>query len=314
LHANATVDATLAISSSRGDKVMMSMCVRVLRKQLCVAMASAMLTLMMLTVPTVARAQTAAAPADPNPGALTFTGGLDVPSKYIFRGIVQEADSKLTLFPYGDLGIAVYSGSGALKSATVNFGVWNALLTGSSGLDGPQNKLHYEEDFYATFGLGFDHGISLATTYTAYTSPNGMFPTVQELGFKVAKTHWLNPYGIIAFELDGQADAGANKGTYLELGVGPSWPLAGGKATIGVPVKLGLSLNDYYEGIDGDSKFGYIDVGGLLTLPLGSATSKFGAWNLHGGVDIYGFGDTTKAFNAGDGSKVVVSFGIGVVY
>jgi hypothetical protein len=293
---------------------MMSMCVRVLRTQLCVAMASAMLTLMMVMLAAVASAQTPAAPADPNPGALTFTGGLDVPSKYIFRGIVQEADSKLTLFPYGDLGIAVYSGSGALKSATVNFGVWNALLTGSSGLDGTSDKLHYEEDFYATLGLGFDHGITFGTTYTAYTSPNGMFPTVQELGFKVSKTHWLNPYGILAFELDGQADAGANKGTYLELGVGPSWPLAGGKATIAVPVKLGMSLNDYYEGIDGDTTFGYLDVGGLLTLPLGSPTSRFGAWNLHGGVDVYAFGDTTKAFNAGDGSKVVVSFGIGVVY
>ncbi len=291
---------------------MMSMCVCVLRKQLCVAMASAMLILM---VATVASAQTPApAPPDPNPGALTFTGGLDVPSKYIFRGIVQEADSKLTLFPYGDIGIAAYSGSGALKSATVNFGVWNALLTGSSGLDGPTNKLHYEEDFYATLGLGFDHGITFGTTYTAYTSPNGVFPTVQELGFKVSKTHWLNPYGIIAFELDGQADAGANKGTYLELGVGPSWPLAGGKATIAVPVKAGFSLKDYYESFDGDHKFGYLDVGGLVTLPLGSSTSRFGAWNLHGGVDVYAFGDTTKAFNAGDGGKVVVSFGIGVVY
>ena len=37
--------------------------------------------------------------AIPNPGALTFTGYLDVPSVYVFRGIVQEADPKLTLFP-----------------------------------------------------------------------------------------------------------------------------------------------------------------------------------------------------------------------
>ena len=124
-------------------------------------------------------------PADPNTGALTFTGGLDVPTKYVFRGIVQEADSKLTLFPYGDLGIAFYSGEGAIKTASVNFGVWNALLTGSSGLDGPEDKLHYEEDFYATLNLGFGGGFSLGTTYTAYTSPNGMFGTVQELMFKV---------------------------------------------------------------------------------------------------------------------------------
>ena len=98
-------------------------------------------------------------PPDPNTGALTFTGGLDVPTKYVFRGIVQEADSKLTLFPYGDLGIAFYSGEGAIKSASVNFGVWNALLTGSSGLDGDTDKLHYEEDFYATLNLGFARGL-----------------------------------------------------------------------------------------------------------------------------------------------------------
>ena len=84
-----------------------------------------------------ASAQTPApAAANPNTGALTFTGGLDVPTKYMFRGLSQEADSKLTLFPYGDLGIAFYSGEGAIKTASVNFGVWNALLTGSSGLDG----------------------------------------------------------------------------------------------------------------------------------------------------------------------------------
>jgi hypothetical protein len=272
--------------------------------------------LVLLLLPASARAQTpaAAAPPDPNPGALTFTGGIDFPSKYVFRGIVQETDSGLTMFPYGDLGIAFYSGDGGLKSASVNFGVWNALMTGTSGLDSDAEKLHYEEDFYATLGLGFDHGISLATTWTAYTSPNGLFGTVQELAFKVSKAHMLAPYGLIAFELDGQADGGSNEGTYLELGVGPSWSLGGGKATLAVPVKLGLSLNDYYEGVDGDETFGFFDVGALFTVPLGSPTSKYGAWNFHAGVDVFAFGDRNKALNNGDTGKAVVSFGIGVVY
>src|SRR5262245_36274068 len=68
-----------------------------------------------------AAAQTPAPPAeptsDPNTGAWTATGTFDVPSKYVFRGIVQEADSKLTLFPAADLGIAFYSGEGGIKSA-----------------------------------------------------------------------------------------------------------------------------------------------------------------------------------------------------
>ncbi len=286
--------------------------IRVSERSTRLALAGALLLFLMSSA---ARAQTpAAAPPDPNTGALTFTGGLDVPTKYVFRGLVQESDSKLTLFPYGDLGIAFYSGEGAVKTASVNFGVWNALLTGSSGLDGDTDKLHYEEDFYATLNLGFGGGFSLGTTYTAYTSPNGMFGTVQELMFKVSKSHMLAPYGTLAFELDGQADGGSNEGIYLELGVAPSWPLAGGKVTFAVPVKFGFSLKDYYELGDEDHKFGYFQAGGLFTIPFTSATSKFGAWNFHGGVDVYAFGDTPKAFNNDDSGKVVASFGIGVVY
>jgi hypothetical protein len=267
-------------------------------------------------IPGTAGAQTPAAPAPPKPngGALTFTGLFDVPSKYVFRGLSQEADSKLTMFPAGDLGISFYSGEGAVKSASVNFGVWNALLTGSSGLDGPNDRLHYEEDFYSTLTLGFAKGFALGTTYTAYTSPNDGFSTVQEISFKVSKSHMLAPYGIVAFELDGQADGGTSKGTYLELGVGPSWPLAGGKATIAVPVKFGFSLNDYYELNGDDHKFGYFDVGGLFTVPFSTAESKFGAWNVHAGVEVYAFGDTPKAFNNGDTGKVVATFGVGVTY
>ena len=270
---------------------------------------------------TAARAQG----ADPNPGALTFTGGLDVPSVYFFRGIRQEADPKLTLFPYGDIGIALSAGDGGLKSSSINFGVWNSLHTGSSGLDGANERLHYEEDFYATLNLGFGGGVSLGTTFTAYTSPALMFNTVKELSFKVSKAHMLAPYGLIAFELgDNQADGGhffdGKKGSYLELGVAPSWPL-GSRASLAVPVKLGVSLAHYYENADGsgDSKFGFFDVGGLVTVPLAGIPAQFGAWNIHGGADVLVFGDTTEALNVNaDGdtkkSQVIALIGIGVSY
>jgi hypothetical protein len=273
----------------------------------------------------VGAAGTAFAQTDPNPGALTFTGGLDFPTLYFFRGIRQETDQKLTMWPYGDLGIALYSGDGGLKSASVNVGVWNSLHTGSSGTDGVSGKLHYEEDFYATLGLGFGGGITLGTTYMALTSPNNMFATVKELQFKVSKAHWLNPYGFLAFELsdDGQADGGhtfgGSKGTYLELGVGPSWPLGDGIATLAVPVKIGLSLSDYYERIDeagnvANDGFGFFDIGGLVTFPLKGIPSSFGSWNFHAGLDLLMFGDTTKAANLGDGSEFVFLAGIGLTY
>src|SRR3954469_18665757 len=223
---------------------------------------------LLLAAPAAAQTAPAAGstpPPDPNPGSLTFTGNVDVlaGTPYIFRGIVQEADPKLTLWPAGDIGIALYSGKGGLKSASVNFGVWNSLQTGSSGLDSASGKLHYEEDFYMALGLGFSKA-TFTTTYTAYTSPNAGFGTVHELSFKVASPTKLAPYGLLAQELgDVGADGGSNKGTYGELRIGPTWPPAHGKATIAIPVKIGLSAHNYYE-LDGeDNAFGFFDVGAL---------------------------------------------------
>jgi hypothetical protein len=255
--------------------------------------------------------------ADPNPGNLTVTGGLDFPTEYMFRGILQEADPKLTMWPFVDLGYTLFSGDGGVKSVGVNVGLWNSLHTGSSGSDGPFDKLWYEEDFYTTLTLGFGGGMSLATTYTAYTSPNTMFRNVKEVSFKVSVAQRFAPYGLIAFELGDTDSAGADggdPGTYLELGVGPSWPLAGGKATVAIPVKLGMSLGDYYQGPDGDSTFGFFDIGALLTIPLGGQPSSFGSWNFHAGVDFFVLGDTTKFFNEDNGNKIVGLVGFGLSY
>jgi hypothetical protein len=280
------------------------------------ALASAMIVLL---ASASVRAQ--AATSDPNRGALTFTGGLDLPTVYFFRGIRQEVTPSITLWPYGDIGLALFSGSGGMKSVGVNFGVWNSLQTGSSGLKGPTARLHYQEDFYTTLALGFGGGVGLATTFTARTSPNGMFNTIREMSVKLTKAHMGNPYGLVAFELSdtGQADGGSKKGTYLELGAGPTWALRRDGPSLAIPVKVGLSLKNYYESGTVDSTFGFFDVGGLLAVPIRIVPGRFGSWNVHGGADVLVFGATTKLLNvnaAGEvkKSQVVGLIGIGLRY
>ncbi len=275
-------------------------------------------------------AQTPAAPADPNPGKMTLTGSFDAVSTYMFRGIRQHSTG-IALWPVADLGLAVYSGDGSLRNAGVNVGSWNSLHTGDTGLDGPTGKLWYESDFYTTLTLGFGGGTSIATTYTAYTSPNNAYTTVKEIASKLAVDDSgylgkaaLKPYGLVAFEFDtapgiGQADGGSKAGRYLELGVAPGygWP----RASVAIPVKVGISLADYYELNTGtastpvfvDHRFGYVSLAAVVTVPLGGTTS-FGAWNLHGGVEYQALGATTKAFNGGDASRVLGSVGIGFTY
>jgi hypothetical protein len=274
---------------------------------------SVLIVLVSVATASPARAQGS---ADPNPGSLTLTGGFDFANAYFFRGIFQD-DTGVVMWPYGELGFALHSGDGLLKSVSVNVGTWNSLHTGDAGSNGPSGKLWYESDFYtgASFGFG---STTVGVTYTAYSSPNQLFGTVKELSFKVAVDDSgllgaaaVKPYALLAQELDGQADGGANEGTYLELGIGPGFSLS--KMSVTVPVKVGLSLSDYYEGIAGDDTFGFVSVAGVVTVPLTSAPTQFGSWNVHGGVEFLMLGDRNEAV-FGDSSHVIGSIGIGLSY
>ena len=199
------------------------------------------------------------ASAQSNAGALTLTGIVDLPSSYVFRGLIQESDPRITVLPAVELGIHV-------GDAVVSLGTWHGLLAGSSGLDGPTGRLHYEERFSAGVTLPVGAGLTAGTTWTAYTSPNVLFDTRQELLLRVARRGWLNPYGVAAFELKGAAD-GIDDGTgsYLEVGGGPRLPLGAFNGSVTVPVKVGISLQNYYQGFSGDTRFGFLDVGAHVT-------------------------------------------------
>lgn len=277
---------------------------------------------------------------DPNPGNLTLIGNVDFTNAYMFRGIRQD-DTRVIVQPSAELDIALRSADSGLKSTSLNFGTWNSLHTGDtglrssiSGLGCACDKLWYESDFYTTLAFGFTGG-SLGVTYTAYTSPSAGFNNVKEIMFKfggddsaVLGKAALHPWVIAAFEFDAenghQADGGSKAGKYLELGVSPGYSAA--KASVTVPVKVGLSIGDYYELNEGtaarpdfvDHKFGYLSIAGIATVPIGG-TSAYGAWNVHAGVEYQRLGDTTKAINVDDdgepqANKVIVSAGIGFTY
>jgi hypothetical protein len=264
------------------------------------------------------------ASTDPNPGALTVTGNIDFLNQYMFRGIRQNSTG-MAIWPSFDLGVAAYSGEGGLKSVGVNFGTWNSLHTGDTGQDGPSGKLWYESDFYASLGFGFGGGAAFTTTYTAYTSPNSSFSTVKEIMFKLGVDDSgklgkaaVKPYVIYAFEFDtdvatGQADGGANAGKYLEFGISPGY--AGSKASIAIPLKVGLSAGDYYEHpvTGNDETFGYFSIAGIVTVPLGG-TTKYGGWNVHFGAEYQKLGETTKYFNGDESSQFIGSVGFGFSY
>ncbi len=257
--------------------------------------------------PTTTPAAAAPPPAEAAPAKnYTVTTGLDFTSAYLFRGIRQHSGGTIAQ-PYGDV---AYTKNGV----TFDIGTWNSVHSSA-----PAGN-YYERDYFGsvTFTAG---KMKPGLLYTQYTSPADSFATVKELAGTFAFDDSASPFPlspkiVLAFELtDGQADAGTGKGTYLELGIRPTVKLAP-KATLAIPVKTGLGLNNYYEGaalgLSGQDHFGYFDTGLSLSVPV--VSGKSGTLEVHGGFDLMFLGDTLKAFNLGDGFKPVTLVGFTYSY
>ncbi len=255
-------------------------------------------------------------------GAVAVDAGVAGVSDYMFRGIRQNSTG-IAVWPFGNVALTAYSGDRRLQRLTVSLGFWNSLNTGDTGSDGPSGKAWYESRLVGGLELRFGKGVSVAASYTAYTSPNDLFTSAKELGAKLGldeRTRLgpvsFNPYALVAIEVGtepgvGQLDGGQKAGRYLEFGAAPRY--SAGRATIASPVKVGLSLRDYYELGGEDHTFGFASIGATVTVPL-KGTSRFGRWGVHGGVEIQRLGETAQVFNGGDRSKVIGSIGVSITH
>jgi hypothetical protein len=265
-----------------------------------------------------------AAQTDPTPIPETssdrvhLTLDLHFTNQYFFRGILQEHHGFI-FQPSAELSFDLHESDSWSLSAYA--GLWNSFHDKKTGATDPDEFLStwYEIDFYA--GLSLTTGrLTTDLGYTHYASPNDAFSHVDEvmLTFSWDDTGWLDgvtfsPYVALALETGtGQADGGDNQGLFLALGMEPSHTYEStpvGDLTISLPVEAGFSLDDYYEGADGDESFGYLTVGlaGSVALP---SPRGFGAWSLNAGVDYLMLGETTEDINGGDDAEWIVHAGI----
>lgn len=270
--------------------------------------------------------------AGPNQGKVSFSAGLDITSAYFFRGIIQE-DQGLITQTWLD---ATFNLS---DTVDLTIGIWNSMHDAQTGApaNGTGPDWWYEADLYLGLSMAVSENCSLGLTYTAYTSPNDAFGTIHELA--VSASHddsgaWggsflegsgLQPSFTIARELDGQADGGSDEGTYLEVGIEPSFTLIDSQdqpVTLSIPVTVGLSIGDYYEenlsgtpaGPYDDSNFGYLDIGAVLSTPL-NIPADYGQWEASLGLHYLFLSEATEAANAnGDDSEFILSLGISMGY
>jgi hypothetical protein len=127
----------------------------------------------------------------------------------------------------------------------------------------------------------------------------------------------LNPYVLFAGEFDNTA-LGTDEGVYTEFGARPSFTILDSETypvTMALPLKVGLSGGDYYEGVNGDDDtFGYFAGGPVFSVPLAFIPSDYGAWSVSAGAQVYAFGTNLKQYNQDDNPWVVGTWSVNFAY
>jgi len=257
----------------------------------------------------------------PAPTVVHGSLGVDVTTHYYFRGIPQE-DRGVIVQPSVELAFDLARGGEFVHDVALVLGTWNSLHDGPTG----EPQAWYESDVYAGLNAGAGERLTFGARYTAYHSPNGRFATVQEVSGSLTLDDEglllpfaLRPSVTFAFELDGQADAGSQRGIVAELGLDPAFPLAtlgANELAVAVPVRVGCSVGGYYEaptGVD-ESKLGYADVGLVLSLSAPNLPSLANGWTFELGVHWLALGRTNEERNGGVADELVGTFGVSTTF
>ena len=275
------------------------------------------------------------APAGPNLGKISLSGGVDFTNEYFFRGIYQGTgnDEGVIIQPYLDVSAEL------TDWLSVYVGTWNSLQTDSDDNNTAADETWYEADWYfgASIALpaNFTFDVSYIILYNPSGTANASAPSggifAEEIDLSLAyddSAMWgdnfdgLQPHFTVAFETDGASDALEGEGIYYEVGIEPSFTILESETmpvTLSIPLTAGFGT-DYYEVVNAagnveDDNFGYFDAGLVASVPLSFIPSEYGSWSASAGVHFLFLGDTAEQIDeTGDDFHVIGTFGIGFEY
>jgi hypothetical protein len=216
------------------------------------------------------------------------------------RGLVVE-DKGVVWQPLVVFLINLYSAdSGLLTDATLAPGNW---ATVHSHRDGPQKRNWNEDDPFVGLNLKFYKDFELDTTYTAFVSENGSFPTSTNLDIKLTyHDHFLgafsiNPYAEYFDELTNKATvvlnpATSKKGYYFQFGIDPTYTVKTSflPITIELPTYFSVVSDHFYQKLDGTgggSGMGVFSSEIKASVPLNFIPKSYGHWTAYTGFQYY---------------------------
>ncbi len=250
---------------------------------------------------------------------LRVDASLDWTNAYYFRGALKE-DTGVILQPLVELYANLSEPTDAVQFEAF-LGSWSSIhgartaATSSDGL----TRYWYELDLYGGVSASWDEW-TVYGTYYFYISPSGAFDTSHELSILAElddSAMWsdgfaLNPHAGLVIEAGGPPLTEPSRGVYLQLGIEPgfAWRVRDGLTLdVTLPVKVGLSVSDYYQDATGeDHRFGYFDAGVDASIEL--PPFGFGRGRLSAGAHWLHLGTTTSQLNSGRRDEFIGRLGV----
>jgi len=247
---------------------------------------------------------------DPNTGALSITFDNSFTTAYMFRGVMNERDG-LIWQPSIGLSLNLFEAEeGVVQSVDLGIGTWLSVHSEDTGSSGGGPDAIYEADYYPSLSVSWAGGVTSAITYYFYTSPNNAFRTVEEVvvdlsydDSELLGAFAMNPTASFAFETRRSSFGGIGKGSVFELGLEPgvevTLPMesaADYPISLTFPIKLALSMDEYYRDNGDNETFGYARIGFHAGIPIACLPPRFGDWSITNGFDVYFLGDNVHKY------------------
>ncbi len=245
--------------------------------------------------------------------AIQFSGGIDTPSAFYFRGYLQANHGPI-LQPY----LNVFTKRAFAEDVIVR--PYVSLFHSASPDDA--NRMESMSDVMLG-AVASSQAFSIDARYAYYTMNQLMRSNVHELGFKAsydvlaprcpceaASPFSLRPFAgvyVDVFDEEGTEDV------FVNLGVEPAWrcELAGWKIGLGLPIDWGLSADGYYFNRDGsNAALGYFSTAATASILL--PIEGHGQWFVNASVQyLHLAADSVRDISPDDDlciGKIGVSF------
>ncbi len=246
-------------------------------------------------------------------------GSFEVWTSDYFRGLfdgVQEDCCDLSYRPTLAMTVEIPE-CGWFPAWTLTGGIAGALsdVAPFDSDDVGEPEHWYQADVFAGWAAEIGDFL-VGITWTAYTYPNDIFGTRQEIAIaaRYAGDDWL---GVLEPQVKAAYNIESCSGLYLEgslrphmsLSDEPRWPIE-----LSFPIAVGIGINDYIA-TEGGNCVVFGEVGAEFLIPLNFIPPEYGNWGLTAGVFLMIREDAVRDADAGgfdDGDNCILTGKLGL--